>query len=658
MLLAMLCMTTRAQMKEPVHTSAEMKILDGVEAELLFHLHIDAGWHVYSPKVTGGPIAASFNADKMQGAKIIGSLTFRGKEITKYDQQFGQELQFFENSVTFVQHIRLTEPQYDIDCYLEYGACNDEMCMPPSEVSLKVKGERPATATDEHSTKAEQPEPAKEATEAIDTTVTFESVGATDTISPYSPIAEDISSPTLEEASSPSLLYTFLAGLLGGLLALLTPCVWPIIPMTVSFFLKRNKERSKAIREAFTYGMSIVVIYVLLGLIVTLLFGANALNALSTNAWFNIFFALLLVVFAASFFGAFEITLPESWTNKVDRKSEQTTGLLSIFLMAFTLVLVSFSCTGPIIGFLLVAVGSQGELLGPTIGMLGFAIGLAVPFALFALFPSLLKSVPKSGGWMNVVKVTLGFIELAFALKFLSVADLAYGWHLLDREVFLALWIVIFTLLGLYLLGIFHFPHDDEGRRTNVPQFFLALASLAFAVYMVPGLWGAPLRAISAFAPPMSTQDFKLQEEAVTARFNDYEQGMSAARAEGKPVIIDFTGYGCVNCRKMEGAVWSQAQVADILNNDYVLISLYVDDKTPLDSIIIVNENGQERKLRTVGDRWSYLQRANFGANTQPYYVLLDNDGQLLNGYRSYDEDVDAYLEWLKQGLQTFRKKK
>ena len=669
-LLLTLCMTTRAQMVEPIHTSAEMKILDGIEAELLFHLKMDAGWHVYSPKVTSGPIAASFHADKMQGAKVVGPLRFRGKEITKYDNAFEQELQFFENSVTFVQHIRLMESKYDIDCYLEYGACNDKMCLPPSEIPLKVKGDRPAADSDERSARGEQPEativpnetdtPAKdtakaavEAVEAIDST---EAIEATETIA---------NSDTIDAkgGESHSLLYTFFAGLLGGLLALLTPCVWPIIPMTVSFFLKRNKERSKAIREALTYGLSIIVIYVVLGLLVTLLFGANALNALSTNAWFNIFFALLLVVFAASFFGAFELTLPSSWANKVDQKSEKLSTLnsqlstfLSIFLMAFTLALVSFSCTGPIIGFLLVAVGSQGELLGPTIGMLGFATGLAIPFALFALFPSLLKSVPKSGGWMNVVKVTLGFIELAFALKFFSVADLAYGWHLLDREVFLALWIVIFGLLGFYLLGIFHFPHDDKQRTTNVPQFFMALASLAFAVYMIPGLWGAPLRAISAFAPPMSTQDFKLQEEAVTARFNDYEQGLAAARQEGKPVIIDFTGYGCVNCRKMEGAVWSQPQVADVLNNDYVLISLYVDDKTALDSVITVTENGQERKLRTVGDKWSYLQRTKFGANTQPYYVLLDNDGQPLNGYRSYDEDVQAYLDWLNDGLTKFKK--
>ena len=446
----------------------------------------------------------------------------------------------------------------------------------------------------------------------------------------------------------------FFEGLLGGFLALFTPCVWPIIPMTVSFFLKRNKERSKAIREATVYGLSIVVIYVLLGLAVTLLFGASALNALATNAVFNILFCLLLVVFAASFFGAFELTLPASWSSKVDAKSESTTGLLSIFLMAFTLALVSFSCTGPIIGFLLVAVSTQGSILGPTIGMLGFAIALAIPFTLFALFPSLLKQAPKSGGWMNTIKVVLGFIELAFALKFLSVADLAYGWHILDREVFLALWIVIFGLLGAYLLGWIKFPHDDEDRRTNVPQFFLAMASLAFTVYMIPGLWGAPCKAISAFTPPMNTQDFNLYQGSVEARFTDYEQGMAAAKAEGKPVVVDFTGFGCVNCRKMEAAVWSDPQVADLLNKKYVLISLYVDDKTPLAEPIEVTENGQQRTLRTVGDKWSYLQRTKFGANAQPFYVLLDNEGHPLMGSRSYDEDVAAYVDFLRQGLKKY----
>ena len=541
--------------------------------------------------------------------------------------------------------------------------------MPPTSVDFKKSGKAPAVAKDAATApeKEAATAPEKEATAPSEeeATISGDSVAAAINVaapdsaatpaSLWQPVISELKAYEAAPTDS-SLLYIFLAGFAGGFLALLTPCVWPIIPMTVSFFLKRNKERSKAIREAVTYGISIVVIYVVLGLVVTLLFGASALNALSTNAVFNIFFCLLLVVFAASFFGAFEITLPSSWSNKIDAKSENTSGMLSIFLMAFTLTLVSFSCTGPIIGFLLVAVSTQGSILAPTIGMLGFAIALAIPFTLFAMFPSLLKSAPKSGGWMNVVKVVLGFIELAFALKFLSVADLAYGWHILDRETFLSLWIVIFGLLGIYLLGWLKFPHDDEGNRTNVPQFFLAMISLAFAIYMIPGLWGAPLKAISAFAPPMNTQDFNLYKASVEAKYHDYEAGMAAAKAEGKPVMIDFTGFGCVNCRKMEAAVWTDPKVADMLNGKYVLISLYVDDKTPLAEPMTVTENGQQRTLRTVGDKWSYLQRVKFGANTQPFYVLIDNDGKPLAGSRSYDEDINAYIDYLQMGIDNYKK--
>ena len=459
-------------------------------------------------------------------------------------------------------------------------------------------------------------------------------------------------------ASDRALWMVFLLGFAGGLVALFTPCVWPIIPMTVSFFLKRSSSRRRGIRDAMTYGAAIVVIYVALGVIITSLFGASALNDLSTNAVFNIFFFLMLVVFAASFFGGFEITLPSSWSDKVDSKAEATTGLLSIFLMAFTLSLVSFSCTGPIIGFLLVEVSTSGSILAPTIGMLGFAIALALPFTLFALFPTWLKSAPKSGGWMNVVKVTLGFLELAFALKFLSVADLAYGWHLLDRETFLALWIVIFALLGFYLLGKLKFPHDDDATHTSVPRFFLGLVSLAFAVYMVPGLWGAPLKAVSAFAPPMSTQDFNLDRQSeVEAQFKDYDAGMAYAASVGKPVLIDFTGHGCVNCRKMELAVWRDPSVSRLIREKYVLISLYVDDKTRLSEPLVVRENGQDVTLRTIGDKWSYLQRVKFGANAQPFYVLLDNEGKPLQGAYSYDEDVQKYVDFLEAGLEEYAKR-
>ena len=651
-------LTAAAQMQDPIHFHSELKRISDTEAELLFQATIDAGWHVYSTGLgNNGPISATFHADRMEGAQTVGALKARGKEVKQFDKMFGMEVRYFEQAVTFVQKIRFTQPRYDISCYIEYGACSDAMCLPPSSAELKTSGKgievKEPAKTD--TSLIAQPQPV---TSEKDTVLASKKDSILANKDLWQPVVKELQAFGNKDITDTEISWwiIFFEGLLGGFLALFTPCVWPIIPMTVSFFLKRNKEQTKAIREATTYGLSIVVIYVLLGLAVTLLFGASALNALSTNAVFNIFFALLLVVFAASFFGAFELTLPSAWTNKIDQKSESTTGLLSIFLMAFTLALVSFSCTGPIIGFLLVAVSTQGSILAPTIGMLGFAIALAIPFTLFALFPSLLKSAPKSGGWMNTIKVILGFIDLAFALKFLSVADLAYGWHLLDREVFLSIWIAIFGLLGAYLLGWIRFPHDDESHRTNVPQFFLALASLSFTVYMIPGLWGAPCKAISAFTPPMNTQDFNLYGGSVEARFTDYEQGMAAAQAEGKPVIIDFTGFGCVNCRKMEAAVWSNPQVADMLNNQYVLISLYVDDKTPLPQPIEIAENGQQRTLRTVGDKWSYLQRTKFGANAQPFYVLLDDKGQPLAPSRSYDEDIAAYLQFLRQGLSSYIK--
>ena len=672
LLVAILC---NAQMANPVKFTSQLKTGNTAEGEIVFSGKIEKGWHVYSTNLgSDGPIEASFHVDKKDGVELVGKLTPRGREISEMDPMFGMKLRYFEHSVQFVQKVKFTKPNYTIKCYLEFGACNEEMCMPPTTVELHKQGKSPAV--DGAAKDAAEDADAALIAGVIDpsTAGAADSLaaakGTTDSAAVAAPQldkseAQKLWTPVIKELAkydkpvSNSLIYIFLAGIVGGFLALFTPCVWPIIPMTVSFFLKRNKERKKAIREAVAYGVSIVVIYVALGLIVSLLFGASALNALSTNAIFNILFCLLLVVFAASFFGAFEITLPSSWTNKMDAKSEETSGMLSIFFMAFTLSLVSFSCTGPIIGFLLVAVASEGSIVAPTVGMLGFAIALAVPFALFAMFPTLLKSAPKSGGWMNVLKVVLGFVELAFALKFLSVADLAYGWHILDRETFLAIWIALFTLLGLYLLGLFNFPHDDEGRRTNVPQFFLALGSLAFAFYMIPGLWGAPLKAVSAFAPPMNTQDFNLYKNEVHPRFKDFEAGMAAARLEGKPVMVDFTGFGCVNCRKMEAAVWTDAKVADMLNQKYVLISLYVDDKTPLpEQMEVVDTDGTKRTLRTVGDKWSYLQRHKFGSNTQPMYILLDNNGMPLTGSRSYDENISEYMDFLQAGLDTYAERK
>ena len=668
--LLLFAVAVQAQIQDPVKFNSELKILAADEAEVVFTAAIDKGWHVYSTDLgDGGPISATFNVEKIFGAEVVGKLKPVGKEISTFDKLFEMKVRYFENMAQFVQKLKLTGGAYQIEGYLEYGACNDENCLPPTQVPFKFSGKAEGAAKEAAAaaaeTKAEE-QPAKQ--ETVSGTAPVAAIGGADGPTEIN-VADkaDLWKPVISELQSlgettsqedMSWIYIFITGFAGGLLALFTPCVWPIIPMTVSFFLKRSKDKKKGIRDAWTYGASIVVIYVTLGLAITLVFGASALNALSTNAVFNILFCLMLVVFAASFFGAFEITLPSKWSTAVDSKAEATSGLLSIFLMAFTLSLVSFSCTGPIIGFLLVQVSTTGSVVAPAIGMLGFAIALALPFTLFALFPSWLKSMPKSGGWMNIIKVTLGFLELAFALKFLSVADLAYGWRILDRETFLALWIVLFVLLGFYLLGKIKFPHDDDDTKVSVPRFFMALASLAFAVYMVPGLWGAPLKAVSAFAPPMQTQDFNLYNNEVHAKFDDYDLGMEYARQHGKPVMLDFTGYGCVNCRKMELAVWTNPKVSDIINNDYVLITLYVDNKTPLPSPVKIVENGTERTLRTVGDKWSYLQRVKFGANAQPFYVLIDNEGKPLNKSYSYDEDIPKYIEFLQTGLENYKKEK
>lgn len=668
--LLLFAVAVQAQIQDPVKFNSELKILAADEAEVVFTAAIDKGWHVYSTDLgDGGPISATFNVEKIFGAEVVGKLKPVGKEISTFDKLFEMKVRYFENTAQFVQKLKLTGGAYQLEGYLEYGACNDENCLPPTQVPFQFSGKVEGAAKEAAAATAEMKAETQSAEqETAADTVSVAAIGGadgpteinvTDKVDLWKPVINELQS--LGETTSQedmSWIYIFITGFAGGLLALFTPCVWPIIPMTVSFFLKRSKDKKKGIRDAWTYGASIVVIYVTLGLAITLIFGASALNALSTNAVFNILFCLMLVVFAASFFGAFEITLPSKWSTAVDSKAEATSGLLSIFLMAFTLSLVSFSCTGPIIGFLLVQVSTTGSVVAPAIGMLGFAIALALPFTLFALFPSWLKSMPKSGGWMNIIKVMLGFLELAFALKFLSVADLAYGWRILDRETFLALWIVLFALLGFYLLGKIKFPHDDDDSKVSVPRFFMALASLAFAVYMVPGLWGAPLKAVSAFAPPMQTQDFNLYNNEVHAKFDDYDLGMEYARQHGKPVMLDFTGYGCVNCRKMELAVWTNPKVSDIINNDYVLITLYVDNKTPLPSPVKIVENGTERTLRTVGDKWSYLQRVKFGANAQPFYVLIDNEGKPLNKSYSYDEDIPKYIEFLQTGLENYKKEK
>ena len=676
LLAVILSTSVRAQMMEPVHFTSQLKTLQGNEAEILFTAIIDEGWHVYSTNLgDGGPVSATFNIVKMDGAEPVGKLQTRGKETKQFDKMFDMELRFFEHKATFVQKVRFTKPTYTIDCYLEYGACNDEMCMPPTQVEFKQQGKSPAAAPEkgkaEVEKKAEDEVKAEEAIVADTVTVADTVVADSSMVTVPSSPEDALWAPVIDEMKAMgagdsltdhSLLYILLMGFVGGLLAVLMPCIWPIIPMTVSFFLKRAKsDKKKGIRDAITYGLSIIVIYLGLGLLVTAFFGSDTLNAMSTNAVFNIFLFLLLVVFALSFFGWFEIKLPGSWTDKVDTKASETSGLLSIFLMAFTLVLVSFSCTAPIIGLLLVETTTSGNWLAPALGMFGFAFALALPFTLFALFPTWLKQAPKSGSWMTTLKVVLGFVELAFALKFLSVADLAYGWHILDREVFLSLWIVIFALLGAYLCGWLKFQEDEVGGDIRKPMPVLCimggLVSLAFAVYMVPGLWGAPCKAVSAFAPPMNTQDFNLNTKTVEAQFTDYEAGMAAACAQGKPVFIDFTGFGCVNCRKMEAAVWTDLRVADRLTRDYVLISLFVDDKTPLaEPLEVTDEQGNTKTLRTVGAKWSYLQSHKFGANAQPYYVILDPvTASPLSGSRAYDEDIPAYLDFLNGGLERYR---
>ncbi len=678
-LLALITLLAQAQMVNPVKFSSQLKTNGTAEAEIVFTGKIEKGWHVYSTGLgDNGPTSASFNVNKLDGVELVGKLTPRGHEISTYDKLFEMNLRYFEGSAQFVQKVRFTKPDYTIDAYLEYGACNEQNCMPPSEAAFKSAGKSPAVAggdAKKADAKAEATETADPAaapaadtaqaalpadTAAVADTAVVAAEG--DAAQWWKPVVKELQQMTGgTDIANMSLWYIFFMGIVGGLLALVMPCIWPIIPMTVSFFLKRAKDdRRRGIRDAVLYGVSIIVIFLLLGIGVTAVFGPSTLNALSTNAVFNVFLFLLLVVFAMSFFGWFEIKLPESWANKVDTKASNTSGFVSIFLMAFTLVLVSFSCTAPIIGLLLVQTVTSGDWVAPAVGMFGFALALAVPFSLFAMFPSLMKKSPRSGAWMDQIKVVLGFVELAFSLKFLSVADLAYGWHILDRETFLALWIVIFLALGCYLVGWLKFQQDTIGGDLNkpmpVPAIMLGLCSLAFAVYMVPGLWGAPCKAVSAFAPPISTQDFNLNSKVVEAKYTNYEEGMAAAKAQGKPVLVDFTGFGCVNCRKMEAAVWTDPQVADKLEKDYVLISLFVDDKTPLaEPIEITDDSGQKRTLRTVGAKWSWLQSHKFGSNTQPFYVALDNEGNPLTGAYSFKEDIPAYLDFLNHGIAQYK---
>ena len=680
LLLVFVTLAVQAQIHQPVKWKIKLEDSKTAEKEIVFTATIEKGWHLYDMNLPeGGPVSTSFTFETLQGAELIGQPVSNIKPTVVYDEQFAMDLRWFPGAVTFTQKVKILNPKkFKIEGEVEFMVCNDETCLPPDRESF---------AFDSKNTKltlpAEAPVVEKEdvTKEQPDTNLVVEEGKTLTTPAPvakeekvivnpekitnaltndaalWTPVIDELKAfgDTTVTATDTSWLFIFFAGFLGGLIALLTPCVWPMIPMTVSFFLKRTKDRKKAIRDALTYGLSIIVIYLVMGLLITGIFGASALNDLSTNAIFNIIFFLLLVVFAISFFGAFEMVLPASWTTKLDSKADSTTGILSIFFMSFTLVLVSFSCTGPIIGTLLVQAASMGTAVGPAIGMFGFALALSIPFSLFAIFPNMLQSMPKSGGWLNSVKVVLGFLELALALKFLSVADLAYGWRLLDREVFIVLWIVIFVLLGFYLLGKIKFSHDSDVKYVSVPRLFMAIISFAFAVYMVPGLWGAPLKSISAFAPPLYTQDFSLYDDEVHAAYDDYESGMAKAKLLNKPVMIDFSGFGCVNCRKMEASVWTDPKVKQILENDYVLITLMVDDKTKLPHPIEIEEHGKVRKLKTIGDKWSYLQRSKFGANAQPFYILLNDEGKPLGPSYAFNEDVSKYIQFLENGLKTFK---
>ena len=652
------CLSAFAQMFEPIKWKFSTKTIDQSTAELVFSATIDRGWHLYGMKLPDdGPTPTQFVFEGKRGATFEGSVVAKSKLIEEYDKFFEEKLSYYNSSAVFSQKIKFDpERGYKVDGYIKFQSCNDEACINgEAPFKFELKGKKPLADEQADTTLSL-------ATAQIDSAAITGATQQTDT-DIFAPALDKLDKYNKEAGSTSategrSLLWIFLMGMLGGLIALITPCVWPVIPMTVSFFLKRSGEnKAKARQDAVLYGLGIIIIYVMLGLLITLIFGPNALNSLSTNAIFNVFLFALLVVFAISFFGAFEITLPASWSSKMDAKASSTTGFISIFFMSFVLVIVSFSCTGPIIGFLLVNVTSGG-LWAPLLGMLGFSIALAIPFGFFALFPTLLKALPKSGGWLNTVKVVLAFIELAFALKFLSVADLAYGWGILDREVFIVLWIVIFAMLGFYLLGKLRFPHDDEEETVSIPKFFMAVISFAFAIYMIPGLWGAPLKAVSAFSPPMHTQDFSLYKNHLEAHYSDYELGMAAAKVQKKPVVVDFSGFGCVNCRKMEAAVWTDDKVFDKLTNDFILISLMVDDKTPLPEPIEVEENGATRKLRTLGDKYSYIQRHRFGANAQPFYVILDENGDPMTCSYAFSESVEDFLKFLDAGMSNYKAKK
>lgn len=667
----------------PVKWSAQSVANNDGTADLFFTATIQKGWHLYSPEIPdGGPIPTSLHLRPSARVSTVAKFVSDKKAISVYDSMFAMQIGYYANSVTFKQKVKITGADaIDLAGYIEYMVCDDQRCLPPENFEFKLaitpvpasKQSAPIAVKEVAAQMAAEPAPAVVADTVPAQTVAPAPVQSTEQI--QNPKQNKFAAST----AGRSLLWIFIAGFLGGLLALLTPCVFPMIPMTVSVFMKMGKGH-RVIRNALFYGAAIVLIYVSLGFAVTAIFGADALNALSTNPVFNVIFFILLVVFASAFLGAFELQLPTSWANFFDRKVDRSQGFASILFMAFTLALVSFSCTGPIIGTLLVEAAVSGNALAPITGMVGFSLALALPFTLFAMFPSMLKALPRSGGWLNSVKVVLGFLELAFAFKFLSTADLAAHWGILPRELFLSIWIIIFAALGFYLLGKLRLEHDDELEGISVTRLLLAFSSFIFALWLVPGLWGAPLKAISAFPPPLSSQEWQMgvsQQAAPCANtqprkfsdlfhcpsgmdcYFDLDEGLAAAKAQNKPVLIDFTGHGCVNCRRMEASVLTDPEILKILSEQYIIVSLYVDDRTdlPANEQVDVEIGGMTKTIRTIGNKWSAYQTVNYMSNSQPYYVVVDAGGNQLIPARAYDLSIPGYIQFLNDGREAFRKK-
>jgi len=658
-----------AEIQKPVTWSFSNKQVSDTEFDLILTASIDNNWHLYSQFIgVGGPVPTSFKFKPSPDYVLVGKASESPKPHKVFEKAFGMDVAFFEKKAVFTQKVKLKAVAAKISGSLEFMVCDDSQCLPPEDIdfSFDLKGAKVAAAVVPTVTSASA-DTAKVAVAHASAVVK----DSADSVAKAQPLA---AAPT--STGKQSLWTIFILGVLGGFAAFLMPCIFPMVPMTVSYFTKKEVTKRKGVINALIYGLSIVVIYVVLGLLITVIFGADALNVLSTNGIFNFFFFLLLVAFALSFLGAFELVLPSSWVNKIDSKSDKG-GLGGLFFMAGTLALVSFSCTGPIVGTLLVQAATMGQLLGPAIGMFGFALALAIPFVLFAMFPAWMKAMPKSGGWLNSVKVVLGFLELAFSFKFLSNVDLAYHWNLFDREIFLSLWIVISALLGIYLLGKLRLPNDSEVKYVSTPRLILAVITLSFTVYMIPGLWGAPLKSISAFLPPMSTQDFVLSGNSAPAAthntgshkygdifhaplgldaFFDYDEGLAYAKKMNKPVFIDFTGHACVNCRKMEASVWPDKEVLSRLSNDYVVIQLYVDDKTDLAAAEQTVSKYSGKKIETIGNKWSDLQASRFNANSQPFYVLLDTKGNLLVQPQGADYDPHSFTRYLDSGLEVFKK--